>query len=465
MENRHRTAGPGPRRAAAGVALLCAALLCATAPGRAQTVERVPAGGATTQDSATREAFSLPAANMPPDRVRDFFLGNRLFNTVWTVAPGSARSFDGLGPTFNAEGCAGCHVRDGRGRPPEDANAPMDSMLVRLSLRGGGPHPAYGDQIQHRAIPGVLAEGRVALRTDSMPGQYGDGTPYVLRRPSYSFRDGAFGPLNEGAVLSPRVAGTVFGMGLLEAVPDAALLAMADPEDADGDGISGRVNRVRDDATGRTVLGRFGWKAAQPSLRQQIAAALRDDIGITSPLYPDENCPPPQVACRAAPTGGKPEAHQAFIDMLTFYMETLAVPATRDEGDPEAARGRALFDAIGCAGCHRPVLRSGPHSNPVVAHQAFAPYTDLLLHDMGEALADGRPDFDATGREWRTPPLWGLGLIRRVNGHRRLLHDGRADGAAEAILWHGGEGARAREAFRALPAPDRAALLRFLDRL
>jgi CxxC motif-containing protein (DUF1111 family) len=465
MQNGHRTAGPGRRRAAAGIALLCAALLCAPAPVRAQTAERVPAGGATTQDSATREAFSLPAANMPPDRVRDFFLGNRLFNTVWTVAPDSAASFDGLGPTFNAEGCAGCHVRDGRGRPPEDADAPMDSMLVRLSLPGGGPHPAYGDRIQHRAIPGVPAEGRVVLRYEDVPGRYGDGMPYVLRRPVYSFRDGAYGPLDEAAVLSPRVAGAVFGMGLLEAVPDAALLAMADPEDADSDGISGRVNRVRDDATGATVIGRFGWKAGQPSLRQQIAAALRDDIGVTSPLYPDENCPPAQPACRAAPTGGRPEAHRAFIDMLTFYMETLAVPAARDAGNPDAVRGRALFDAIGCASCHRPVLRSGPHPNPLVAHQVFAPYTDLLLHDMGEALADNRPDFEATGREWRTPPLWGLGLIHRVNGHRRLLHDGRADGPAEAILWHGGEAMAAREAFRTLPAPDRAALLRFLDRL
>jgi CxxC motif-containing protein (DUF1111 family) len=451
---------PGPVLRPAVLAIV----LAATA-GTTLAQPAVPAGGRTTQASTTRDAFSLPAANMPPAKVHDFFLGNRLFNTNWIVAPASVESFDGLGPTFNAEGCAACHVRDGRAKAPENDAQPMTGMLVRLSLPGGAPHPAYGMQLQDRSIPGVPAEGRFALRWQEIPGRYGDGTPYMLRRPVLSFRDGAFGPLGADTLASPRIANAVFGLGLLEAVPESVLLTMADPDDRDGDGISGRVNRVPDGATGRLVIGRFGWKATQPSLRRQSAAALRDDIGVTSPDFPDENCPAPQTACRAAPSGGKPEVHEAFIDLLTFYMQTVAAPAARDAGDATVERGRALFGRVGCAACHRPVLRAGPHPVAVVADQDFAPYTDLLLHDMGDGLADNRPDIEASGREWRTPPLWGLGLLRTVNGHQDLLHDGRARGAAEAILWHEGEGAHAKEAFRTLPAPDRAALLRFLDSL
>jgi CxxC motif-containing protein (DUF1111 family) len=408
---------------------------------------------------------------MPPDRLRDFFLGNRLFNTDWIVAPASIKSFDGLGPTFNAIGCAACHARDGRAAPPEGHSAATPGLLFRISVpgrmpdRSPRPHPAYGLQLQDHAIPGVAPEGRVAIRWEEIPGRYADGTPYSLRRPTYRFTDGTFGALGETTRLYPRIANAVFGLGLLEAVPDQTLRAMADPDDTDRDGISGRLNRVPDPANGKTTIGRFGWKATQPTLRAQSAAALRDDIGITSNLFPEENCPAPQAACRAAPTGGKPEVHVAFLDILTFYMETLAVPAARDADDPQVERGRALFTEIGCAACHRPVLRAGPHPNALIANQDFAPYTDLLLHDMGTGLADNRPVFEASGREWRTPPLWGLGLQKTVNGHTTLLHDGRARDAAEAILWHGGEGERAKEAFRTLPAPDRAALLRFLASL
>ncbi len=448
-----------------------AAIAILTAIPIAASANDVPAGGATTQDASNRHAFSTPAANMPPNRIRDFLLGNRLFNMKWTVAPASAGTLEGLGPTYNNNSCSGCHFRDGRGRPPAKPTERIESMLMRISLPGAGPHggprphPVYGDQIQDRAIPGIPPEAQLAISNISVTGRYGDGTGYLLKKPSYRLLDPRFGPLGDNLLTSPRVAPAVFGLGLLEAVPQQTLMEFADPDDADGDGISGRPNIVFDRITGTMRAGRFGWKANQPSLRQQNAAALSADIGVTTSLFPAGNCSETQTGCRLAVPGGAPEAPAAFMDLFAYYMETLAAPARRNMSDPSVRQGEALFDTLGCAACHRPVLKSGFHPNPVVANQKFAPYTDLLLHDMGDALADNRPDFQATGREWRTAPLWGLGLIPVVNKHHRLLHDGRADGPAEAILWHGGEAEKAREKFRTLPAADRAALIAFLNSL
>jgi CxxC motif-containing protein (DUF1111 family) len=257
----------------------------------------------------------------------------------------------------------------------------------------------------------------------------------------------------------------VIGLGLLEAVPRATLEALADPDDRDGDGISGRVNHIAND-DGTTRAGRFGWKANVASLREQNAGAALGDLGLTTPELPVENCPPVQTSCAAAPTGGSPEISAEFLDKLTLYTRLLAVPAQRDSGDWRVRHGQRLFREAGCAACHLPTLRTGPDAPlPELVDQTFHPFTDLLLHDMGDELADGRPDHDADGREWRTPPLWGIGLVEIVNGHSFLLHDGRARDLAEAILWHGGEGAAAREAFRTMSAEDRAALLRFLASL
>lgn len=428
-------------------------------------------GGATTRDAANRMSFSLPAANMPSDRVRDFFFGNRLFNTKWIVAPASVTSFDGLGPVFNRASCSGCHVRDGRGQPPSDADAPMMSMLIRLSVPDPKdpsvhlPHPAYGGQLNDRAIPGVPAEGRTTIRYEEIEGRYADGERYSLRKPVYSFRDLAFGPMGKEIAISPRVAPKMIGLGLLEAIPERAILGRVDPHDVDGDGISGRPNWILDAETGRHRIGRFGWKANQPSLRQQNAGAFLGDIGITTPVFPAENCASGQTACGAAITGGTPEVSEEFLQKLTFYTQSLAVPARRNVDDPTVRRGEVLFSAAGCNACHVPSQRTGPHPNALVAHQPIQPFTDLLLHDMGAALADNRPDSAATGQEWRTPPLWGLGLIQAVNRHEFLLHDGRARSFAEAILWHGGEAETAKEAFRKMPKADRAAMLAFLKSL
>ncbi len=421
-------------------------------------------GGDTTRVIGTDDAYTFLATNAPAGRQRTFAFGNRLFNTKWAQFPASAKSFDGLGPTFNRNSCSGCHVRDGRGRPPEHPGDPMQSMLVRLSGPDGKPLPAYGDQLEDRAILGVKPEGRAIIDDTEIPGAYGDGTPYQLLDPHLRFADLAYGPLDD-ALVSPRVAPAVIGLGLLEAVPVATLEALEDPDDADGDGISGRINWLTD-YRGKRAAGRFGWKANVATLAEQSAGAAVGDIGITTTLDPHQNCPPAQKSCAAAPAQPDPEMSDSFFDRLVIYVHTLAVPQARGLDTDLVRQGEQAFRRFGCAACHLPTLQSGPDpALPELANQTFHPFTDLLVHDMGEGLADHRPDGSASGSEWRTAPLWGIGLIPQVNGHDRLLHDGRARGPAEAILWHGGEAEKAKEAFRTAPAAERDAVIAFLDAL
>ena len=428
-------------------------------------------GGATTAFADNRNAFSFSARNLTNLERRTFEVGDSFFEQNWVTAPASTAARDGLGPTFNAQSCSSCHVLDGRGRPPLDDFDPERGLLFRISIPGadanGGPlpDPNYGGQLQDRAILTTPAEGRFRIAYDLIHGAYGDGEPYTLLSPRYSFDDLAFGPLHPEAMVSPRIAPSAFGVGLLEAIAEADILAQADPDDADGDGISGRPNLVWDARRQQTALGRFGWKANVPTVEQQVAGAFRGDIGITSPLFPSENCPAAQTDCQSAPHGGRPEIPAQRLAQVVFYNQTLAVPAMRDTDDPQVRQGAALFLQAGCVACHTPRYTTGAHPVAALSGQAILPYTDLLLHDMGMGLADGRPDFLANGREWRTPPLWGLGLIDNVNGHTRLLHDGRARSIAEAILWHDGEGLAAREMFRNMPRAARAALLRFLESL
>jgi CxxC motif-containing protein (DUF1111 family) len=429
-------------------------------------------GGGGTRPIASPKSFSLQMPNAPKRHQRPFSFGNRLFNTNWVTAPGSVKSFDGLGPMFNRVSCSGCHMLDGRGSPPATGQGPFDSMLIRLSVPGanahGGPnpHPAYGDQLSERAIQGVVPEGRARITWTEREGQYGDGEPYVLRRPSYEIADPGYGPFGADILMSPRVAPHMIGLGLLQSVPESTLHALADPGDKDRDGISGRINMVWDHAKGGTSIGRFGWKANQPNLRQQNAGASLGDIGLTTAMNSGENCTAAQASCTDAMTGGEPEIPEEFLDKLTLYTMTLSVPAQRDSSDPAVRRGEQAFRDFGCASCHMPTLVTGEQAElPELANQTIHPFTDLLLHDMGEGLADNRPDFEATGSEWRTPPLWGLGLVPTVNGHDNLLHDGRARGFAEAILWHGGEAETAKESFRNAPKSERDALVDFLKSL
>ncbi|MCU1282902.1 MAG: putative thiol oxidoreductase [bacterium] len=421
-------------------------------------------GGDTTIFDVTDEAFNYPAHNLDDASRALFQLGDGVFNRNWITAPATPQGNDGLGPTFNALSCSGCHPNNGRGAPPESSDAPFFGLLLRLAVDGtdahGGPNPdpSYGDQLQNRSIAGVPVEGTPSVTYTEMPGAYADGEPYSLRAPSYTVTALAFGPFPTGEMISPRVAPQLVGAGLLQAVPEDTIRRLAA-------GNGGRVNEVWDTAHGATVLGRFGWKANQPTVEQQIYAAFRGDIGITSSLYPTKNCPPPQSACAAAlPSLSQPNLGALEASAMVVHGMALAVPAARDVDAPEVRRGATLFVQAGCASCHVTELRTGVVDGyPALSNQTIRPYTDLSLHDMGAALADGRPDFLASGSEWRTPPLWGLGLLPAVNDHQLLLHDGRARGFAEAILWHDGEAATTKQAFHDMPKRDRDALIAFLQ--
>lgn len=430
------------------------------------------AGGRFTVPDGGKAAYSLPAPVLSEEFRAEFAKGRTIFGRPWLVAPADDTAFDGLGPLFNRLSCIACHPRNGAGGAPDGPDQDMRTMLVRLSVPGrddhGGvvPHPVYGDQLNENGIGAVPGEGRARLGWSERRETLADGTHVTLRVPHLEFTDLAYGPLGEDILTSPRIAPPIFGLGLLEAVDERDILAAADPDDRDGDGVSGRPNRVWDAGLGRTVLGRFGWKANMPTAHQQIAGAMAGDLGITSPLFPDRNCTPAQTACRATPDGGTPELTAGQLMALEVYHLGLGVPARRDADDPEIQAGERLFAAIGCAACHRPTMTTSSHRvMDELGGQTIHPYTDLLLHDMGADLADGRPDYDADGREWRTPPLWGLGLRRVVNPEAGYLHDGRARSPLEAVLWHGGEAQGSAARLRALPSAGRERLLRFLDSL
>lgn len=436
------------------------------------------AGGATTVFDEGLNAFSLPAANLSVSRRDRFSIGNSFFRNPWVIAPSSTRARDGLGPLYNTNTCQSCHVKDGRGRPPV-ANEPMVSALVRLSIpeataeeralaqrQGVLPEPVYGGQLNTLAIPGVSPEGRVVLEYEYIAGKFADGAPYELRRPLLKIEETAYGELHPGTMTSLRVAPVMIGLGLLEAITEQDILARADPEDSDRDGISGRPNKVWDIARQRLTTGRFGWKAGQPGVRQQAAGAFNGDIGITSTLFPEQPCTERQTVCRQAPAGGEPEISDEILDFVEFYAKTLAVPARRGAADAAVRRGEQLFHDARCGLCHAPRHKTGRMEGfPELSEQEIYPYTDLLLHDMGEGLSDGRPEFEAAGAEWRTPPLWGIGLVSAVNGHTFFLHDGRARNLMEAVLWHGGEAENSRLRVLNMNARERAELLAFLNSL
>jgi CxxC motif-containing protein (DUF1111 family) len=421
-------------------------------------------------------AFGHSARNLSRGDAITFGEGRPFFNEAWVIAPGEPAVRDGLGPTSNADSCVACHTGHGRGRVPLDSMDPSVGLVMRVSVPGtdehgrSRPEPTYGEQLQDRSTAWAPHEGRVAVTYDEIDGNYGDGAPFTLRRPRYRVGDLQFGALADDTVLSPRLAPSVIGLGLLEAVPAAEILARADPDDLDGDGISGRASSVWDGTLRSMTLGRFGWKADQPSVARQAARALHEDLGVTSALFPAPNCPGPQHECASAPSGGEPEAADEVVESLVHYTRTLAVPVRRSATDPTARRGEQLFAEIGCAACHTASLRTGDDVVSGLRYQVIHPYTDLLLHDMGPDLADtravdGRVAGGSGASEWRTAPLWGIGLAQRITPGTGFMHDGRARSIAEAILWHGGEGSGARERFRTMPAADRAALLAFVESL
>jgi len=404
-------------------------------------------GGATTVDVYAETAFSFAQAahNARPDTLRNFLDGKRVFDREFSAD-------EGLGPLYNARSCFECHVNDGSAQPPAAFDDPMTGMLFKLREPGPGgqaPHPDYGAQLQDRAIDGEFAEGRGHVRFTETTGSFDDGAAYALATPDYSF-SGLRGPTFRTAVVSPRVAPKLIGLGLLEAIPASTLESWADPGDADGDGVSGRINGVVDPETGRAAIGRFGWKASQPTVRAQVGLALSEDMGLGNPVYP-------QPGLEVSP--------EEFND-LALYAQTLGVPLRRRFDEPEVLAGERLFAELNCVACHKPVVTTGG-AHPIVElrNQTIHPYTDLLLHDMGPALGDELEEGAAIGQEWRTPPLWGIGRTEEVSGHTRYLHDGRARSLEEAILWHGGEAFASRDAYEALSADERAQLLAFLRSL
>lgn len=444
-----------------------------------EAFEAMPGGATTYLKRINVNAFSFPSTNLSFEEQQRFALGNGLFRKLWVSSPSSTNASDGLGPLFNARSCQGCHLKDGRGHPPREGEEPV-ALFLRLSVPGEPeagkllrPEPTYGAQFQNYAVPGLRAEGRLDISYTEKPVTLGDGTVVTLRVPHYRMTDLGYGPMAPDVLTSPRVAPQMIGLGLLEAIHPADILANADPDDLDGDGISGRPSWLPDAATGAKVLGRFGWKAEEPTVRAQSAGAFSGDIGISTPDAPDPygDCTAAQTECRSMPTGeqanlGPTEAPDPILELVDFYARNLAVPHRRDVDDPQVLAGKALFHALGCASCHRPKYVTSRKAE-IEAHrfQLIWPYTDMLLHDMGEGLADNRPLANATGREWRTPPLWGIGLTDVVSGQESYLHDGRARTLEEAILWHGGEGQAARDGYAALEREDREALLRFLKSL
>lgn len=453
--------------------------------------EEFPGGGATTKRSRiNRDAFSQPSQGISFEGEGRFRIGNSIFRKLWVTPPSSTDSSDGLGPLYNARGCQNCHLKDGRGHPAK-ANWPEDtavSMFLRLSIPPQNDEhrrllaerrvnviaeSTYGGQLQNFAVQGVPIEGHMHISYRDKTVELVDGTRVTLREPTYRVVELGYGPMHPGVMLSPRVAPQMIGLGLLEAIPEEAIRGRADPDDRDGDGISGRVNDVWSVRHGKLMLGRFGWKAGNPTIEQQSAEAFVGDIGISNPLLPQARgeCTESQTACRNAPDGnsarqdGHEIGHELF-NLVVFYSQNLAVPPRRMPRDPEVLAGKVLFNRIGCATCHTPSHVTGEvPGQPHLSNQTIWPYTDLLLHDMGEGLADNRPEGEANGREWRTPPLWGIGLTGAVSRHTQFLHDGRARNVEEAILWHGGEAQAARDSYAKLTQEERDALVRFVNSL
>ncbi|MBT2342104.1 MULTISPECIES: di-heme oxidoreductase family protein [Pseudomonas] len=445
-------------------------------PGEARS------GGAATVRKTDQNAFSLPSANLPPSRRVDFSVGNSFFRSPWVIAPSTTTARDGLGPLFNTNACQNCHIKDGRGHPPAPDATTAVSMLVRLSIPdappyakvieqlGVVPEPVYGGQLQDMSVPGVAPEGKVRVDYSPVPVRFNDGTVVELRKPSLQITQLAYGPMHPDTRFSARVAPPMIGLGLLEAIPDEAILANAEAQAREKNGIAGRPNQVWDDAQQKTVLGRFGWKAGQPNLNQQNVHAFSGDMGLTTSLRPFDDCTETQVDCKRAPNGngsdGEPEVSDNILRLVLFYSRNLAVPARRQVNSPEVLAGKNLFFQAGCQSCHTPKYTTATNAaEPELANQVIRPYTDLLLHDMGEGLADNRSEFKAGGRDWRTPPLWGIGLTEAVNGHTQFMHDGRARNLLEAVLWHGGEAQAAQRQVLSFNAEQRAALLTFLNSL
>ncbi len=445
---------------------------------QAEENERLSGGSATTF-TFNQDAFSLPSASLGIFRRLDFSVGNSFFRNPWVPAPTVTTARDGLGPLFNTNACQNCHVKDGRGHPPENDQDSAISMLMRLSVpakteqekllqetHGPLPEPNYGGQLQDFSSPNIAPEGQIKVSYTSITERFTDGYKVELRQPTFRIEQLNYGPFASHVMMSARMAPPMIGLGLIDAIPQSTILSREDPLDLDEDGISGRANWVWDVEQQGQALGRYGWKLGQPTVRQQSAGAFNGDMGLTTSIFPADECTAVQVDCLLEPSGGEPEVSDDILDFVVFYSSNLAVPGRRNVNNPIVLQGKQLFHEAQCAACHIPTLKTGDSEVfPELANQTIHPFTDLLLHDMGEGLADNRPEFLANGREWRTTPLWGIGMTETVNGHTLFLHDGRARNLMEAILWHNGEAETSKQRVLSFDAEQRNALIKFLESL
>ncbi|USG60841.1 c-type cytochrome [Sneathiella marina] len=455
---------------------------------KAERFERMSAGAATTTINPSKDAFSQHLKNLDFSGQERFKLGNGLFRKLWVSSPSSTQASDGLGPLFNARSCQRCHLKDGRGHPPQHSADTATSMFLRLSIPPRNTaerqailkgeldvitEPTYGKQLQDFSIPELAAEGRMVISYEEIEAFLNGGERVSLRKPSYDIADLSYGPLADDVMLSPRVAPQMIGLGLIEAIHPADIIENAKTQQRSDDAVKGKVSWVGPKSEGKRAIGRFGWKASTPTVLQQSAGAFEGDIGISNDIAPRHSgdCTENQQACLTQATGvqkrlGETEAPSPVLELVTFYSRNLAVPARRNINNPEVLKGKEIFYNIGCVTCHRPkYVTSREGDQEELKFQLIWPYTDLLLHDMGAGLADNRPVGTATGTQWRTPPLWGIGLTKEVSGHTYFLHDGRARNLTEAILWHGGEAEAAQQAFVNLPKNERQNLIKFLESL
>jgi CxxC motif-containing protein (DUF1111 family) len=481
------------------------------APPPTQQAEHL-SGGTTSVTDSSADAFSERSANMTDiDRVKTFNLGNDFFENPWVAGSASTSSRDGVGALFNNNACQDCHIRDGRGHAPnvsatEDGTdfssillkaarssiSAADAALMQQSLLAKVPDSSVGGQLQHDANATIIREVDLSVSYTDVPVQFADGVTMILRKPVWALTSNYAGSgydFDADSVFSARVAPPMIGMGLLALIPQADITINEDPADGNGDGVSGKANYVWSVAEQTVLLGRFGWRAGQPSVLEQSAGAFVNDMGLTSRLQLTENCRPHQADCLAAPNGNGDsntdstdasydyEVSDTILDAVAFYASHLSVPQRRDAYSEEVQAGKTLFNEAGCSACHIEQYQTGSSTeHPELANQTIFPYTDLLLHDMGEDLADFSIDnspaadsvqveFLASAREWRTPPLWGLGLTQTVDPQATFLHDGRARSILDAVLWHGGEAQNAKQKLLQMSSEQREQLLAFLNDL
>lgn len=465
-------------------------LLPTTDFNKPEKLEHYPGGTVGKFVKLDANALSSPSATLGASGDMEFNLGKAMFKKLWAPAPAATKASNGLGSLYNARSCLSCHIKNGRGHVPEIGfpNEDANSMLMRLSIEPQNDaqkalllsgevstiaEPTYGGQLQDVGASGFAAEGKISVSWTYENIELDDGAVVELRRPDFKINLLGYGDLAADLMTSPRIATQMVGMGLIDAIGAEKIVQNADPDDVDKDGISGRVNMVWDKGANKLAVGRFGWKAGQPNLRQQVAAAFSGDIGIGNPLFAKGagDCTENQPQCLAAPTGNSKamdgfELSEELLSLTTYFNANLAVPHRQNAANDNILLGKKSFYEAGCISCHIPKHITGETSVYTDLHNELIwPYSDFLLHDMGAGLADNRPEGQATGSEWRTSPLWGLGAAKNLSKNWQLLHDGRARSIEEAILWHGGEATAAKSKFMALSAAQRQALTAFVASL